>query len=304
MKLDSQIIAHAGWEMSLMRIAFAAMVWQSIPSFYYPTSLSHPNGIAHVLDLTFLMDPEILGILRGVLAVAVVFYAAGLFMFLSLSVMTFLLVACGSLENSQGAINHSLQPLALTALAQWGVAGYFVVRDHMARKRAFFPVATPEAHRLLVHAAKVALVACYVTSAFTKLERSDGQWIQRTPNLAVAIAKTNTNSYLNAFEPTNHWAKTAPAFIIGHPNLTRVFFGFGFALELFSFLALLGRWPAVLVGISLILMHDMVAQVMGLHFAIFERLAFIFLVNAPWLAAFSVGKIWNLGSRWMRGGKA
>ena len=100
MKLDSQIIAHAGWEMSLMRIAFAAMVWQSIPSFYYPSSLSHPNGIAHVLDLTFLMDPEILGMLRGVLAVAVVFYVAGLFMFLSLSVMTFLLVACGSFENS------------------------------------------------------------------------------------------------------------------------------------------------------------------------------------------------------------
>jgi len=300
MKLDSQIVPHAGWEMSLMRIAFAVMVWQSVPSFFYRTSLPHPNGIAHFVDLTFLMNPEILGVLRGVLAAAVLFYAAGLFVFLSLSVMVFLLVACGSLENSQGAINHSLQPLALAALAQWAVAGFFVVRDRVVRQSAFFPVATAETHRLLVHAAKVALISCYVTSAFTKLERSDGEWIQRTPNLAAAIAKTNAQSYLNAFEPTNHWAKTAPTLIINHPHLTRIFFGFGLALELFSFLALLGRWPGVLVGGSLILMHDMIAQVMGLHFAIFEKLAFIFLVNAPWLAAFAIGKLWNLGSRWSR----
>mgnify|MGYP003694666075 CR=1 FL=1 len=46
-------------------------------------------------------------------------------MFVSLTFITFLLSACGSFENSQGAINHTLQPLALVALAQWGVAGYF-----------------------------------------------------------------------------------------------------------------------------------------------------------------------------------
>ncbi|HEY5779196.1 MAG TPA: hypothetical protein VIT00_10695 [Terrimicrobiaceae bacterium] len=300
MKFDSRIVPHAGWEMTLMRIAFAAMVWQSVPSFYYQTTLSHPNGLAHFLDLTFLMNPEVLGILRGLLAAAVLFYAAGLFMFLSLGVMTFMLAACGSLENSQGAINHSLQPLALVALAQWGVAGYFAVRDHVARKRPFFPVATGETHRRLVHAAKVALVSCYVTSAFTKLERTDGQWILRAPNLAVAIAKTNTKSYLNILEPADHLAKAVPQVIIEHPNLTRIFFGFGIALELFAFLALMGRWPAIVIGTSLILMHDMIARVMDLHFSIFERLAFIFLVNAPWLAVFAIGSVWNLASRWMR----
>jgi hypothetical protein len=282
--------------MALMRIALAAMAWQSVPSFYYPATLSHPTGLAHFLDLTFLMDPEVLGILRGLLAAAVVFYAAGLFMFLSLGVMTFMLAACGSLENSQGAINHSLQPLALVALAQWGVAGWLVARAHLVSKRPFFPVATVDTHRWLVHAAKVALVSCYVASAFTKLERSEGQWIQRTPNLAVAIAKTNTKSYLNIHEPADHLAKAVPQLILEHPNLTRILFGLGFALELFAFLALLGRWPAVLIGVSLILMHDMIARVMDLHFAIFEQLAFIFLVNAPWLTALAIGKIWMLGS--------
>lgn len=280
-----------------MRIAFAAMVWQSVPSFYYQTTLSHPNGLAHFLDLTFLMNPEILGILRGLLTAAVVFYAAGLFMFLSLGVMTFMLAACGSLENSQGAINHSLQPLALVALAQWAVAGYFVVRDYLTHRRTPFPIATGETHRRLVHAAKVALVSCYVTSAFTKLERSDGQWIQRTPNLAVAIAKTNTKSYLNIREPADHLAMAASQFIIAHPNLTRTFFGFGFVLELFAFVALMGRWPAALIGSSLILMHHMIARVMDLHFSVFERLAFIFLVNAPWLVALAMGRVLKLESR-------
>ena len=209
MKLDSQVVRHAGWEMTLMRIAFAVMVWQSIPIFFYQTSLPHPTGMAHFVDLRFLTNPDILGVLRGVLAVALLFYVAGLFVFLSLGFMTFLLVACGSFDNSQGAINHSFQPMALAALAQWVVAGFFAIRERMAGKTVFFPFAAGETHRYLVHAAKVALVSCYVTSAFTKLERSDGEWISRTPNLAVAIAKTNAKSYLNAFEPTQHWARTA-----------------------------------------------------------------------------------------------
>jgi hypothetical protein len=300
MKFDSHVVAHAGWEMTLMRTFFAVMVWQSVPSFYYTTSLPHPNGIAHFIDLRFLMNPEILGLLRGGLAVALLFYTAGIFLFISLGFVTFLLVACGSLENSHGAINHTFQPLALAALAQWLVAAFFVIRDRFVRQAAFYPVASTEIHRFLIHSAKVALIACYVTSAFTKLERSDGQWIQRTPNLAVAIAKTNAKSYLNAFQPTEHWAKTAPTLIIDHPNLTRVFFGFGLALELFSFLALLGRWPALLIGGSIIAMHHMISHVMDLHFAIFENLAFIFLINAPWLIVFAIAKTWQLTSQRLR----
>jgi hypothetical protein len=48
-------------------------------------------------------------------------------------------------------------------------------------------------------------------------------------------------------------------------------------------------------------MHDMIARVMDLHFAIFERLALIFLVNVPWLAALALAAIWNLSARSMRG---
>jgi hypothetical protein len=97
-----------------------------------------------------------------------------------------------SLQNSQGAINHSLQPLALTALAQWGVAGYFVVRKYFSQAPAFAS-GHRESQRRLIHAAKVALVSCCHLSLY---QAGAQRWPldPRTPNLAVAIARTNTKS--------------------------------------------------------------------------------------------------------------
>jgi hypothetical protein len=152
MKLDSQVVRHASWEMALMRAAFALMVWSSVPFFYYQTTLSHPSGLAHFVNLGFLMNPNPRHS-RGLLAVRL-FYVTGLFTFSSLSVVTFLLAACGSLENSQGAINHTFQPLGLAALAQWAVSGYWAVRRRLQRGVPFFPLASVDTQRRLTHAAK------------------------------------------------------------------------------------------------------------------------------------------------------
>jgi hypothetical protein len=51
MKFDSQVVRHASWEMALMRAAFALMAWSSVPFFYYQTTLAHPNGLAHFVNL-------------------------------------------------------------------------------------------------------------------------------------------------------------------------------------------------------------------------------------------------------------
>ena len=79
MKFDSQIIRHARWEMTLMRIAFAAdgLAKRSLLLLSNHTALTRMASLIS-LNLSFLMNPEILGILRGVLAVALLFYASGI----------------------------------------------------------------------------------------------------------------------------------------------------------------------------------------------------------------------------------
>jgi hypothetical protein len=50
----------------------------------------------------------------------------------------------------------------------------------------------------------------------------------------------------------------------------------------------------------MIAMHHMISHVMDLHFAIFENLAFIFLINAPWLIVFAIAKVWQLTRQRLR----
>lgn len=280
MKFDSKVIAYAGWEMFFMRALFAWEVWKSIPVFLPYTSQPHPNGLGVLLDLTFLSSPEAMGPLRGLLAVALVFYAIRIFSVPALAVAFTLQVACGSLENSQGAINHSLQPLSLVTLGQLIVAAYGLVRNFRG-SGAFFD--SLETQRLGVHAAKVALVSCYVASAITKLIESEGGWVFRATNLASQIIKSNANYYLNALENPGPMAAAAPEFIVQHPVISTIFISGGLFLELSAFLALLGRWQGAVFGMCMIFMHAMIQQVMRLEFPTFQHLCLIFLINVPFL---------------------
>ncbi len=142
--------------------------------------------------------------------------------------------------------------------------------------------------RLLIHWAKVAFVACYVVSGVTKLINSNGGWILRTPNLAVAISKSNIKSHLNHLDEPGRFASAAPEFIIQHPVIVMVIAGSGLVLELFAFLALMGRWPAVFIGTGLVVMHFMIAEVMRLRFDTYQDLAVIFLINIPYLVVFAI----------------
>lgn len=276
MRFDSKVVPHAGWEMLIMRACFAWLVWSSVPVFMPYDSQPHPNGLAHWIDLTFLSHANTLGPLRGVLAVALAFYVLRILSLPALTVMLALQTGCASLENSQGAINHSMQPYALATLGQWLIAAYGAIRP------GYFPLDSPRLQQLGVHAAKVALVSCYVASGITKLWESEGAWLFRIPNLAVQIAKSNANSYLNAFVEPGAMAAAAPDFIVSHPWLATMFVGGGLFLELLAFLALLGRRPAFVFGIMVIVMHAMIEEVMSLRFPTFQYLALIFLVNLPY----------------------
>lgn len=299
MKFDSQIVPHAWWEMLIMRVGFAWLVWMNFPAAIMNTLQPYPNGLAIFMDLTFMADGHVLAPLRAVLLVALVFYSLNLLMLPALGYITFLLIAHGSLDNSQGAINHSFQPLALIALAQFLVVGWMTIRDKI-KGRAMPPFLSQENQRLLIHAAKVLLVACYVSSAVTKLDNSDGQWIMRTPNLAALIAGTNAKYSLNEGAEPDYFSVAAPAFIIEHPTLTRVLGASALGLELFAFLALMGRWPATILGIGLIAMHSVISVVMKLYFDLYEHLCLLFLVNVPFLLYFAGLWAWRLSRMLLR----
>ncbi len=79
MKFDSRVVAYAGWEMLLMRAAFAWLVWDVIPPFQPFLTQPHPNGLALFFDLTPLSQVAFMQPLRILLAVALVFMSAAVF---------------------------------------------------------------------------------------------------------------------------------------------------------------------------------------------------------------------------------
>ena len=286
MKFDSKIIPYAGWEMFFMRAFFGLAVWMGSPVFLPYTSQPHPNGLAHFIDFTALASPEFFGPLRALLLIAIVFYVIRVWTLPALTVMFGMVVAAGSLENSQGAINHTFQCYGLVILGQWLVSAWSTAKGSAAR--VFDPIDSLSLQRLGIHAAKVALVASYVTSAITKLIESEGGWIFRTVNLAPQIVKSNANSYVNALVEPGWLAGAAPEFIVHNPVISSILISGGLFLELFAFLALLGRWQAAIYGILLISMHEMIAHVMNLHFPTFQNLCLIFLVNIPFLVCLTI----------------
>ena len=271
-----------------MRLGFAVLIFTTTPAYLGLSSQPHPTGLAHFFDFTFLSSLENLKLLRVVLTLALICYVCNFLMVPALTAMLFSSVSCGTLSNSQGYIGHMTQPVSLAILAQFLVACYFAFRRSSPSGMAGMPLGD---HRVLVHAAKVALLSCYVTAAVTKIERSDGKWISRTPNLAVQIQKTNDDQYYNTLQSAPQYTKNLIRFVNEHPNWTKFIVGPSLLLEGFAFLALMGRGWAFFIGIGLFVMHWMISAAMQLNFLAMERMVLIFLINVPFAVYFLARKL-------------
>lgn len=283
-------VVHPPAEAFLARLLFAAVVLRCTHLKIPYAGQPYPNGLAHVFDLTLFSSPLAMGVLLAVLAVACLVYVAGRFMIGATGVMLFALVVTGTLANSQGAIIHARQIVALVALGQ------FIAYLSGARRSGMAPEARlrrPGDHDLALHYSKQAIASAYVVAGVTKLIKSGGSWIADAPNLALQVVKTNDqhaysfigDSAVGAMDP---WA----SMIAAHPNLSRIFFGGGLLLELGAFLALAGRRAAFAVGIGLLAMHASVAWLMKLHFINNQLVLGIFLVGVPNLLV--------MAARWLR----
>ena len=276
---------HAPWELFCMRGFLAWVLWRMLPGTVPFTAQPFPGGLARLADLTFLSDPPVFAVLRGLALVALPLYVLGVAPLLSLGYLAALLTAVGALENSQGAIGHHLQLLCLVTLAQWLAYAAAALRPPPGASRGLgLPAAA--AHGRAVQAAKLMIAAAYVASGWTKLIASQGLWVAQLPDISLQLVKTHANVYYDYYGLPGAPAALVtdlPRLIAGHPWLTRLAFTPGLLLELGAVLALTGRRAACVVGLGLLGMHVLARVVMELGFVTHEWLLLIFFINIPWL---------------------
>jgi hypothetical protein len=280
-------IQPARWEMILMRILFALVIWRCFPDVVHYDEQPHPNGIAHWVNLTFLADPQVMKPLVWSFRAAIVCYALGVGITLSLGWMLVFSTMVQTLLNSQGAIGHTSQIVSLAILAQLAAWSWALA----SKWRGATWANRLEIERLGVNWTMQMIVAAYVISALTKLVKSEGRWILDTPYFGLQIIKANDMDYYNTLEPVSGSSMDWLAgWVMNSPAAAMVFIGSGLILELFCFVGLFNRRLACVTGLILILFHSTVSVMMELDFIFNEYLLAIYFVNVPyWL--------WRAGSK-------
>lgn len=281
-----QSIYHAGWEMLLMRLGFAFIIWRNIPSIIGYTEMPKPHGIGQWIDLTFFSNPEIASVLHWILLLALLVYVSGRFALISLSFLLFMSVGTETLINSQGAIGHTSQIVSLVIFAQWLAALYAFWCQRAARKQknGYFSTIpygyTPT--QLSMDWTRQMVAATYVVSAVTKLDASDGRWIWDAPKFGLQVMKANDMDFYNSLQPVEKSMSALAEMLMAYPWLARVVIGVGLPLELFAFLLAWNRPVAFFYALALIAFHLSVGIMMELDFLFNSLILLVFCVNLPY----------------------
>jgi hypothetical protein len=144
--------------------------------------------------------------------------------------------------------------------------------------------------RRAIYVSLVIFAASYVVCGWVKLQNSDWHWFHNVvPGLALELQKTNWSEYYDTLQPVPPTLASVVSLMTEHPTLARLFFGCGLLLELFAFLALLGRRWAFFYGLAIIVLHLTISHLMQLDFWYHIWAAVIFLLNLP-------GLRWTFGS--------
>ena len=118
MTAQRPIPTFAFYERLVMRLLFAWLVWRATPDTLIVNGIPSPNGITHLFDLHFLLDPHVFSFARIALGAALILYVLRLVVWLALPVALFVNLAASGITNSQGAIQHAEQIVSLILLAQ------------------------------------------------------------------------------------------------------------------------------------------------------------------------------------------
>lgn len=277
----------AFYERLVMRALFAWIVWRATPGVLVVNSIPSPNGMARLVDLHFLLDPQVFAWARTALAAALVLYVLRLLVWIALPIALFVHVAANAITNSQGAIQHAIQIISLVLLAQ--TASHFF--GLWRRRRG-------EDHRLLedrtIWWSQQTIVAVYLVAGITKLLVTKGLWIFQARWIGVSVAKSAYQSFYDTFNQADLQQQLAVAnFAAAHGWIVALIAATGLLLELGSPLMLMNRATAAFFACALLGFHLSLDYTMRLSFIYNQWLLIIFMINAPYWIVMAAQKIFG-----------
>lgn len=274
-------VRHERWEIWMMRVCVAAMVYQATASRAPDIAKQpYPHGIARFLDLTFLSRQEVYSPLYWLFKAALVGYVLGFGVGPCLACILVFVVATNSLVLSQGFVGHAGQLAGLVLLAQFAAALWaFVGGRHRAPDRR-----ARRGYRddLIMDWSRQAIAACYVVAGMTKIINSDGAWISRSMFFVLQVQKVQREVFFTTGELPNQASMMFLSAIGRWPLFAAVFLTAGLLLELLAFLGAWNRPLALVFGLLLIGFHLMMGMLMYLPFYENRDFLLLFFVNPAW----------------------
>ena len=253
-----------------------------------------PDGIAHVVDLTFFNDDRFVKTLPWIVFPCLILYCAGFGLPVVMPILTFILLGSRTLYNSQGYIHHGFQMVSLVLLAQTVVVLVYAFRnpkEAFGLKRATSWFRDRNFWDVMIRYSQLMIIASYMIPGVIKQFKTGGEWFFRSHYIGVQVVKTHRQNYYNDLDPTKGEKEEIPTmanFMLERRNLTRLLLGAGITLQVIAFLALYNRATLAIFGLLFISFHYLNDIMFGLYFYHVEKLDLIFLVNLPfwiwWLA--------------------
>ncbi|MCB1099677.1 MAG: hypothetical protein KDN22_29165 [Verrucomicrobiae bacterium] len=254
------------------------------------------------IPLQFLADPEIFSgggthvsewpFMKLLFAVMLVFFCFGVSPVVSCGYIAFIVIAVGSLRNSQGNTHHGTQIVAMAVLGHW--LGYIWYAWRQRSWKGAVTMATQASQRTSFFAAQQMAAAAYVVAGATKLLRSGFAWFSESPNIAIQVLKIGNQHYYGDGDkaPFDHAQKVA-AVISAYPHITQLMLGVGLFAELLAFFALYNKKLGLTVGLSLVAMHLFVGYLMQLTFPLNNFILLFYFIPLP----FALSRVFTLRSK-------
>jgi hypothetical protein len=273
-------------ELDLMRVGLGFVVITSFRGieFFRPSGeLSHPVGVARVLDLRWVASRTAARWFQYATSAAALCYAADLLVPFVLVVLTAVTVVELTFQSSDGSVNHGHHLLAIVltvqtgSVALWNAAAHWhwdlggVLGQSQQATMAWWTVQT--------------IVAVYFTSGVVKLINTRGRWIARSRRLLLSsYARVDTDRMMGE----HSWGQSGEsaalvAWLFQRPLIAQCVFGAGLLIELTAPLGLLDEHVLLVVGLALLALHAGNRLLLGLPFPEYQLLVLVYLVNVPQL---------------------